>query len=116
MDQIAVLQHLGKPKTLLKIIIPTAIGLVHVFYTREPAPDTTHLRHPLESLPRPVLVLCIARRAVGVVVTLNDLGPEDIVAVCYPETRRVVKRGLVGRRRRVVGRVERVLRVLPGED
>ncbi len=95
---------------------PPATRFIHIFDTRIPTPRPTCLIDRHKRLPRPVLVLGIPRGTISIVIALDDLGSQDVVAVGDPEARRVVERRLVGRRRRVVGRVEGVLCVLPGED
>ena len=116
MNQVAVLQHLRKPEALLEVRIAPAVGDVHVVDAREAAADAARLVDGEEGLPRPLLVDGVAGGAVGVVVALDDLGPQHVAAAGDPEAGALVEGLLVGGRPRVVGRVAVVrLVVLPVE-
>ena len=115
LDEVAVLEHLGEPEALLEVLVAAAVGRVDVVDGAVAASDAARLVDSEEGVPGPFLVLCVARGPVGVVVALDDLGPEHVVGVVDPEPRRFVELGLVGRRRAVVGRVGREPVVLPPE-
>lgn len=116
MGQIAVFEHLGEPEALLEVVEATAIGRVHVLDARKPTPDAARLVDSLKSVPGPVLILGVSRRTVGIVVALNDLRPQHVIATGDPEARLIVKRLLVLRWRRIGTRVKRALRILPREN
>lgn len=105
MNQIAILQHLCKPETLLEVLEASAINLVHVIDARIPAPDPAGLVDRQVRLPCPLLIHGITRRPVCVVVALNNLWPRDVLSIGDVKARPLVKRLVPGGYRRVCWRV-----------
>ncbi len=115
MDKIAVLEHLGEEEALLEVLEPAAAGAVDVVDGRVAAAHVGGLVDADVGLPRPVLVLGVARSAVRVVQALEVLGPQDVDARRDPEPGVLVEGRLARRRPAVVARVARRLAVLPLE-
>lgn len=103
MDQVAILEHLGKPEALLEVGEAAAAGDVDVVDGAVPAAGAARLVDGEVRLPRPLLVLGVAGGAVRVVVALDDLGPQVVGSAVDPEARAFVE-GLVSGRGRGVGR------------
>jgi hypothetical protein len=115
LDEVAVLQHLGEPETLLGVVEAASVRLIHV---HDGAEADTGRAGPVdveEGVPGPVLVLRVPCGAVGVVVTLDDLGTQDVGRGGDPEAVLVVESRLIAWRGPVVGRVDCELAVLPAE-
>lgn len=103
MNQVAILEHLGKPEALLEVGEAAAAGDVDVVDGAVPAAGAARLVDGEVRLPRPLLVLGVPRGAVRVVVALDDLGPQVVGGAVDPEARALVE-GLVAGRGRGVGR------------
>lgn len=105
LDEVAVLEDLGEPEALLGVVEGAAVGRVDVGDGAEADAGAARLVDVQEGVPRPVLVLGVARGAVRVVVALDDLGPQYVRRRGDPEPLLGVELGLVARRRPVVARV-----------
>jgi len=115
-----VFQHLREQERILEILEAAAVGRVHVVDLGVPGPDVAGRVDRLEGVPCPlrrkkcqridgklsglsviklthVLVLAVARRAVGVVEALHHLWSEDVHTVDDVVTRSVVEVPLVVR-------------------
>lgn len=115
LDEVAVLEDLGEPEALLGVVEGAAVGGVDVGDGAEADARAARLVDVQEGVPRPVLVLGVARRAVRVVVALDHLGPQDVRRRRDPEPVLGVERGLVARRRPVVATRVAHPAVLPAE-
>lgn len=102
MNQVRILQHLGKEKALLKIIVSASIWLIHIIQLCESTSHHTIIPDGHKGIPRPITVLLIASRAIGVVETLDDFRTEIVVAVRDIETCFLVESGFVSGWRRVI--------------
>src|SRR5690242_4409766 len=81
LHKITILEHLGKPETLHHVIRTPAIHGIDVADTAVRAAPPRRLVDGYKRVPRPVLILAIACRAVGVVVRLDDLGTQLVSGV-----------------------------------
>lgn len=57
MDQVGILQHFGKPETLLNVVKPAAAGNVDILNSRVSRPGMSRRVDGDECIPRPVTVL-----------------------------------------------------------
>ena len=91
MNQITILHHLRKQKTLLQIRLRPPTGSINITDTAEPAlrPRRRINRH--KRVPRPVLVRAIPRDTIGVVITLDDLGSQVVTRIGNVEASRVIE-------------------------
>jgi hypothetical protein len=96
MNQVAILQHLGKPEAVLEVIVSTSIRRINILQLREPAAHTCRRVDGHEGIPSPISVCLVTRRPVGVVETLKHFRTKDIFAIGDVETGLFVKRCLVG--------------------
>lgn len=94
LNNVSVLENLCKEIRLLKIVV-TLAGILHILQSGEPGPGAACGIDVHKSVPCPVLVLGVPGRAVGIVIRLNHLGTQIVVAVGDPEAVLVVKVALV---------------------
>lgn len=91
LDQVAVLEDLGEPEALLEVVEAAAAGRVDVVDGAVPHAGAARRVDGQERVPRPVLVLGVARRAVRVVEALDHLRPQHVAAGADPEPGRGVE-------------------------
>jgi hypothetical protein len=116
MNQITILQHLGKPKAILEVIIATSTRHINILQLRKPTPNTSRRIYSHKSIPGPISVCLITRRSVSVVETLDDFWAKDVIAICDVEPSFLVESSLVSWRRGVVGVIGRSVVGDPAED
>lgn len=115
LDQEAVLEDLGEPEALLEVGLLAAAHRVDIRDAAEADAGAGRLVDSQERVPRPVLVLGVARRPVCVVEALDHLGPQHVAARRDPEPGFRVEVCPLIWRRLVVARVGSKLAVLPPE-
>jgi len=106
LDEIAVLQHFGEPEALLGVVEAASVRLIHV---HDGAEADTGRAGPVdveEGVPGPVLVLRVPCGAVGVVVTLDHFGTQDVGRGGDPEAVLGIEARLVAWRGPVVARID----------
>lgn len=102
MNQVAILQHFGKQEAVLEVIETTSICRINILQFCKPAAYTSRRVDCHKSIPRPVPVLLVTRRPVGVIETLYNFWTKDILAVGDEETGLFVESLLVRRWLRVI--------------
>lgn len=93
-NQVQVLEHLGKPKALLVIVLSPAIREANVGYSGEARCRPCGGIDRQEGVPGPCPVRLIASGDEGVVVGFYHLGAEVVVGCCGVEAIAGVKVGL----------------------
>lgn len=116
MNQITILQHLGKQKAILEITISTSLRLIDIIQFRKATPNNTIIANSNKSIPSPVAVGLVTSGSVSVVETLDDFRTKDIIAVCDVETSFLVENGIFGGWLRVVSVVCSRVFLDPAED
>lgn len=89
MNQITILHHLRKQKTLLQIRLAPPTSHINITDTAKPALRPRRRINRYKRIPRPILVCAIPRNPVRVVITLDDLGSQVVARVGNVEARHV---------------------------
>lgn len=105
-DEIEILQDLREPEALLVVVPVSAVRLRHIDSAREPGARSTSRVDRLKRIPCPIAILLVSGDHVRVVIALDDLRTENIVAARHIESV-LLEEGELGGIRQDLGPVPR---------